>query len=368
MARIFFSMSGEGRGHATRVRAMVDMLRQDHEIEIFAPGDAYELLAPAYRGTDIPVRRIPCLRFVYNDSGRLDKVQTFLGSFRYLWRMPALLRRLEKVLRRRKPDVVITDFEPALPRAAKRARVPFISFNHQHFLIVNDLRELPLRLRLHVAFMGLVVRMFYWGQARTIVSSFYFPPLKARYRDVVQVGVILRPSVIGAPRGREGHLVAYLRKFARRNVLEALRSSGMPVYIYGLGERPPQDNLTFKAISEEDFLRDLGTCEALVSTAGNQLVGEALYLGKPVLAMPEPNNHEQYINAYFLEKEGTGEWVELEELDAPRMASFLSKLDIYRSRIRPEKFNGNPLALDAIRTFVSRTFAPAGATPAKESP
>ena len=48
---------------------------------------------------------------------------------------------------------------------------------------------------------------------------------------------------------------------------------------------------------------------AVVSTAGNQLVGEALYLGKPVLVMPERVNFEQAINAHYLEQSGAG-WVE----------------------------------------------------------
>ncbi|MCP5528711.1 MAG: hypothetical protein H7A47_18120, partial [Verrucomicrobiales bacterium] len=32
MARIFISMSGEGRGHATRVRAVTEALRAQHEV------------------------------------------------------------------------------------------------------------------------------------------------------------------------------------------------------------------------------------------------------------------------------------------------------------------------------------------------
>ena len=32
-----------------------------------------------------------------------------------------------------KPDLVITDFEPLLPRAARLEGVPYISIDHQHF-------------------------------------------------------------------------------------------------------------------------------------------------------------------------------------------------------------------------------------------
>jgi len=352
MAKIFYSMSGEGRGHATRVRAIVDELRQRHEITLFAPGDAYELLEPAYRNSDVKIHRISCLRFYYTAKGKLHRIKTAIGAVRYLRKYWRARGRLDEYIRRHQPDVILTDFEPSLPRAARRTGVPFISLNHQHFLIVNDLAQLPWRLRLHAWFMGLVVGSYYRKQARTIVSSFYFPPLKKKHDDVVQVGVILRPSVIGAARGNEGHLVAYLRKFATPNVIDALRQCGREVRLYGLGDKPPEGNVRYCAISEEHFLRDLATCDALVCTAGNQLVGEALYLGKPVLAMPEANNQEQYINAYFLEQEGTGEWVELQELTPGRIRAFLGRVDAYRQRIVPDKFHGNPVAISAVEDFL----------------
>ncbi|CAN5277105.1 glycosyltransferase family protein [soil metagenome] len=345
-------MSGEGRGHATRVRAIVDALRDRHEIAIFAPGDAYELLAPAYANSEVRVEQIPGLRFFYTPKNRLDFLKTGAMAARYSLRFRSLLKRLTARLREGKPDLIITDFEPSLPRAAKRCGIPFISLNHQHFLIVNDLSALPRDLRRHAAYMALVVRSYYSGMARTIVSSFYFPPLKPQFKHVTQVGVILRPSVANAVRSRRGHYVAYLRKFAPDTVLTALKSLGAPVYVYGLGERASDENLSFKKISEENFVNDLASCEALISTAGNQLVGEALFLGKPVLAMPEHGNHEQFINAFFLREEETGDWLPLEKLDAAALASFISKLPDFRQRIVPEKYNGTPLALDAIEQFL----------------
>jgi uncharacterized protein (TIGR00661 family) len=353
MARIFYSLSGEGRGHATRVRAIVDLLRDRHQVTIFAPGDAHDLLAPAYANSNVTVEKIPGLRFHYTAKHRLDTMATLGMAGRYLTGYHKLKSMLRARIRDEKADLVITDFEPSLPRSARECGVPFISLNHQHFLVVNDLSELPLALRRHAFLMSLVVRSYYSGMARTIVSSFYFPPLKPGFRNVIQTGVILRPSVVTAPRSRDGHLVAYLRKFAPVNVLNALREMKMPVRVYGLGKRPDDGNLHFEEINEARFLADLGTCEALISTAGNQLVGEALYLGKPVYAMPEANNHEQYINAFYLAKERTGDWGELEQLDAPRLGQFLSRLDEYRSHIQPEKFNGTPLAIRGVEEFLA---------------
>jgi hypothetical protein len=38
MAKVFISLSGDGRGHATRIRALVEALRAEHEITLFTSG------------------------------------------------------------------------------------------------------------------------------------------------------------------------------------------------------------------------------------------------------------------------------------------------------------------------------------------
>jgi uncharacterized protein (TIGR00661 family) len=357
MARIYFSMSGEGRGHATRVRAMVDrLLERGHRIGLFAPGDAYELLAPVYaHDKRVRVRRLPGLHFYYAPNRKLDYLRTGREALGYLLRLPSLVRRLERVLRREKPDLVVTDFEGSLPRAAKRAGIPFLSINHQHFLVVNDLSELPAPLRRHTLYMGWIVRLFYWGQAETVVSQFYFPPVKKSWQGrVVQAGVLLRPELESATPTNEGFVVAYLRKFGSANIMAALRLCGRRVKLYGLGERPASDNIEYCAIDDRQFIRDLAACEALVCTAGNQLVGEALYLGKPVFGLPEANNAEQYINAWYLKQSGCGRWAELEEVTPDDVRAFLDDLEPYRARIDRDRMNGTPVALATIERHLAK--------------
>ena len=47
-------------------------------------------------------------------------------------------------------------------------------------------------------------------------------------------------------------------------------------------------------------------CQAVLTTAGFESVCEALYLGKPVLMMPQPNHYEQACNALDGERVGAG--------------------------------------------------------------
>jgi uncharacterized protein (TIGR00661 family) len=350
VARIFYSMSGEGRGHATRVRTVVEWLRGSHEVTLFAPGDAFELLGSAYAGSDVDVRRIPGLYFRYDARRRIDTVATVRAGWGFVRHLGDGVRTLRHVIERERPDLVITDFEPILPRAARAARVPLVSLNHQHFLAVSDFRGLPLRLRTWAGAVARLLPAVVSGQSATVVSSFYFPPLKPRFRGrVAQVGVLLRPALLAADPSAGAHLVAYLRKVVAPHALRALAECGEPVRVYGLGERPRDGNLEFFAIDEERFIADLASARALVTTAGNQLVGEALHLGKPVLAMPEPGNWEQYINAHYLASEGGGAWIDMEAVSAAAIRAFLVRLDEHRAAIRPERVNGNAAAFAALR-------------------
>jgi uncharacterized protein (TIGR00661 family) len=349
MARIFFSLSGEGRGHATRARAVVESLREEHQVSLFASGDAWRFLAPLYRDTAVKVHRIGGLRFHYNEERRLNFTRTGAEALRFLRRLPMLVGMLERQIRRGRPNLVVTDFEPALPRAARRLGVPFVSLDHQHFLLTYDLASLPPRLRLYAAYMALIVRAYYSGQAATVVSSFYFPPLRRGCRDVTQVGVMLRPEVLAARPERAGHLVAYFRRFAGDHLLAALHATGRAVRVYGLGACPPAGRLSFHAIEERRFVEDLAACDALISTAGNQLVGEALYLGKPVLALPEARNFEQYINAHFLAQSGAGAWREAEKVTSADVAGFLARLGGFRPPPDSARIHGLPATLAVLR-------------------
>ena len=348
MANLVFSLSGEGRGHATRVRALVEELRQRHDITVLAPGDAFDFLAPLYASGYVRVREIPGLRFHYDARRRVDGWQTAVGAARYARALPELVTEIGRWLDADPPDLVVTDFEPALPRAARRRGIPFVSVTHQHFLLTYDLSGLPPALRFHAAIMRCVVRAYYSGQQHSVVSSFYLPPLRRGCRNVSQVGVMLRPGLRQALPSRGDYLVAYLRRFAGSNVLAALALTGRPVRIYGLGERPAEGRMTFHAVEEERFIEDLAGCAALVATAGNQLVGEALFLGKPCFVMPEGRNYEQFINAHFLAQTGAGTWMEMERVTWEALRGFVRRLDDFAARIDRRRLDGLPAALRAL--------------------
>lgn len=353
MASIVYSICGEGRGHATRARAVIEGLRERHQLTLFASGCAHEMLEPYCLATGIRLIRIPGLHFTYNRAGRVALFRTMGAAGRFRWNIADYVAAVTPELERARPDLVVADFEPILPRAARDLGVPFVSFDHQHYLVVSDLSSLPFWLRQQAAISAPFVRALYDWQEATIVSSFYTPPLKDRHADAIQVGTLIRPEVFRCRPERGPHLVAYMRRQAPPDVLAALAASGREVRIYGIGERPPEGRLSYLAIDQQRFIDDLASCEALISTAGNQLVGEALYLKKPMLVLPEARNFEQAVNAHFLHQSGAG-WSETGKLTAERLGEFLERADAFRAHIHPDTICGNQAALRALERQIAR--------------
>jgi len=140
-------------------------------------------------------------------------------------------------------------------------------------------------------------------------------------------------------------------------VLDILASAGCPVKVYGLGERPPLGLLTFCPIHERRFVEDLAGCRAVVCAAGNQLIGESLFLGKPVLAIPEAQHHEQLINAHFLQQMGVGAWSTLEDFQRETLRRFFDRLEEYRANAARlcGRLDGTHDALTVIHELLGRT-------------
>lgn len=332
---------------------MTEHLRHEHELVLFAPNEAYDFLAPIYNKPEmksVEVRRLPGLKFYYTNR-RLDLTKSILHGVKFLSQLRRNVRETSEIVRHEKPDLIVSDFEPILPNAGRSCDVPVVSLNHQDFLLAYDLSSLPPSLQRWAWMMSFVVRAHHVDHAETIVSSFFKSPLLPGYSNVVQVGPLLRPDVSQAQPSEGGFILSYLRKATSDQTLELLKLCDRPVKVYGLGRRPAAGPLTFHEIDENRFTEDFIHCDALIGAAGNQSLGEAIHLGKPVLALPESSHHEQMINSHFLKQMGAGTWTSIESFAKSHLTTFLDGITRFRANLASYRgvTNGNSLALAAIR-------------------
>jgi uncharacterized protein (TIGR00661 family) len=302
MARILYAIGGEGRGHAARVLAMTEALRGcGHEVT-FACGGQARAFVEARGETALPV---PALRQVL-DGNRLRLTRTALANTPTVLSAGYTVRRLTRQLEALAPDLVVSDFEAFVPRAAARVGIPVVSFNNQE-AITEAVYALPEGLRASATFVETVIRAIAPAAAvQRIVTALTELPLRHPDRTTL-VGPILRRAVREAVPHRGRHLVAYFNVERRLGpILRALEGAGVPVRLYGTGATGQRGSLTFRSLSNEAFLEDLVTSRGVVTTAGFTLLSEALHLGKPVLALPNGSVFEQTFNARMLEGIGAG--------------------------------------------------------------
>lgn len=361
MAKIAISLCGEGRGHATRISTLVQRLGDAHEILIWTSADAFEFLRRQFPAGHPRVRleEIPGVVFEYT-GGRLDVMRSIASGLDYQARqLGPLVDQMMRELEAFGAVLAITDFEPALPRAAGRLGIPLISVDHQHFLLAYDLDALPWSLQWNAWFMSHAVWLYVAEAADTVVSAFFRPPLRRGWQHVVQVGPLLRNEILQATPRDDGFLVSYLRRHTPFSAIEALADCGLPVRVYGLGHRDHVGNVSFHAIDDRRFVEDLAACRAIVSAAGNQLIGEALQLGKPLLVLPERAHSEQLMNAHFLRSMGCGDFCLLEEATSDRIRSFVAATGDLRPALDAVAGRMDGTA-DVIRVIERRLAAPAG--------
>lgn len=354
--KIAYGVHGYGRGHAARALAVLPELVRRHEVRVLAGDDAYHALE-----ADYDVVRIPVLRYSLDKKGKRSALRTIGRS------IPAVLdlklrgpitEMVCDVLRELAPDVVISDTEAWTHRAAATVGLPRIGFDHFAVLAECDWpmswwdrRLCGFEVR---AYRGLMGR-----PQRCVIASFYAPPV--RRKGVRVVGPVLRREVLDAQTTRGEFLLVYLSNGDHHftpKVEAALAGAGLPVVVYGTSRCGGEGGLQFKPISNETFVADLAACRAVFSTAGNQLISEAVHLQKPMLVMPE-DSLEQRLNAETIERLQFGLHVRRQGLTGAIVRRFLDGEAKWRGHLRRPRRDGAREAVDAIEEF-ARELAGAG--------
>ncbi len=318
MKRIFWGVMGEGLGHVTRTLAVIEHL-PECEVHIFTSGQALAYLA----GTAYPhLHAIEGLMFRYR-NGRVAQCASLRGAVSFFLRSRARnVRQILDAADRLQPELFVTDFEPSLPGAARRWGGPLVSIDNQHRFSHCSVRDLPLGLRCYAKFVGQYIRCA-MGQPRVAVISTFSPEyLRPAAANAVVVGSVIRPAVEVLQPSDEGFVLAYVRDSIRAPLLACLHQLDRRSVVYGASPEECRGRVEARPLSP-DFVHDLARCACVVSTAGHQLISEAHCLGKPLLAIPEPGQYEQYINAFYLEKVGGGRRCNLTSLSTRLVQDFV---------------------------------------------
>jgi len=349
--RIAYTVMGYGRGHAMRTAAVLPALESAHTVRVFAGRDAHSVLSHHHDSVEIPV-----IGYQYGDDGRISPRRTMLrnaGPVADLLAAGPQTRRVWNQMADFGPDVVISDSETYGHRFARHYGIPRIGFDHVGIMAYCRCRFAEGD-RLAGLRDGLGYRAFMGDPDRVLISSFY--PARPRHERVQVVGPILREGVRKALPHDGGGLLVYLNKGDHQytSALDtALRACGETTVVYGTSRRGSHANLVFKAPSQQGFIDDLAAAHAVVCTAGNQLLSEAIHLGKPVLALPE-DAVEQRLNARAICDLGVGESAPLHQLSLATLGGFLERRNHYAQATAAHRRDGLGEAITHLKTAIAQ--------------
>lgn len=297
MARILYGVQTDLGGHLVRSRVIAQNLK-GHEV-LFAGGERISSI----RRFGFDTTTIPLLGTVMR-NGRLAPLATAMDTVRVLSQSHAVLGQLSSVIQDFKPDLVITDYEYFVPIAARRAGLPCVSIDRQHF-VTNCVYPLPeggqigrnlLKASMYATRMKAsryFVISFLEAQARNPQLTEIFPP-------------VIRPEILALTPKQNDYALAYLHSSPIDWIRKHLSGRKRQFIIYGHDLEFEEGNLRFRKHDPDRFAHDLAGALFVMSHAGHNLISECLHLRKPLLCFPGPGLYEQYLNAFLLEREGLG--------------------------------------------------------------
>lgn len=326
MKKIFYGLSGEGLGHASRTLSVIDAM-PDVEFHVFTYGKAYDyFLRLGYPC----LHRIKGLMFSYK-HGNVDYLDLAKRALSFYHReLPLNIHEIQHQARLIEPDLYVTDFEPSVPRAAKGLGGKLVSVDNQHRFAYWDGIRLPLGLRIYGWICGAAAKLMVPNPDHTVISTFHWDKIKVRRPNVTLTNGLLRKSIEEEAPSDDNYVLVYLRDSVADKVLKAIEYLPYKFVVFGaplasirvgkmMEEKP---NFTFLPLSPV-FTKYLAHCTCVISTAGNQLLTEARYYRKPVLAIPEPRQYEQDINAHYASYVNMGRRLTMNGLNAKKVDDFI---------------------------------------------
>ncbi len=354
--KILYGVVGEGLGHAMRSRVVLEhLLAAGHDVEIMASGRACEFLGKRFAD----VNRIHGLHMILEEN-RVRKGKTLwsnvLGG---VLGLPDNIKAYFDLLADFEPEVVISDFESWTYLYGKTHRLPILSIDNMqviHRCALPD--EIIEGHRVAFELTKAFIKGKLPGCDAYYITAFFRPP--TRKPDTYLFPPILRPEILAARPSDGDHLLVY-QSGPNEALAAALARAGVEARIYGmrpgLTEEARDGNLRFRPFSEAGFIDDLASCRGVIAGGGFTLMGEAVYLHKPMLSVPLAGQFEQVLNARYLEREGYG--VAADDLDDPAVVPrFLERVGDCGRALAAYRQDGNRELLAAVDAFLARAVTP----------
>lgn len=349
--RILYGVVGEGMGHATRSRVVIEhLLLAGHEVHVLVSGRAHEMLSKHFQG----VHRVHGWHLVYEDNV-VKKKKTAWSNLVDLFKEAPILERAYRQLDDFRPEVVISDFESWSYVYAQAHHLPVISVDNMQ--VINRCQHDEDVLEGHHGEFLLakaIVKSKLPGSHHYVVTTFFRPPV--RKERTTLVAPILRPEVLAAKSTPGDHVLVYSSADSAETLEAVLHEfTGVQFRVYGMRRgidtEQVDGNVAHRPFSEAGFIADLASARAVIAGGGFSLMGEAVYLHKPMLSVPLAGQFEQILNARYLQKLGFG--LCRESITHADVAEILARADEFSGHLASYHQDGNREVFAAVDALLA---------------
>lgn len=330
--RIFYSLCGEGLGHAIRSAVVIEyLIREGYDLIVFASDRAYQYLSNKFDN----VYEIGGFNTVY-ENNRARYKKTFVYNMKDV---PSDLKnninKMYKLARKFKPDLIISDFEFYANLLSHILRIPLLSIDNMH-VITEAKYDSPSKYAKDKIFAEAVVHAFIQRADRTLIYSYFYPPLKNE--DTTKyVNPILRDEIYALKPRKGRHVLVYQTSDSNDDLIELMKKNPeVDFIVYGFHKDERDENVLFRSFQEKQLFNDFKDARCVITNGGFSFITEALQLEKPVLSIPVNKQYEQILNAMFIERLGYGE--HHDHINQNVLDNFLENIEVYRKNIR-ENYN-----------------------------
>lgn len=302
--KILYGVQATGNGHISRSREIIrELKREGHEIIVLFSGRDEKLLWAVEDFQPYIVRR--GLTFV-TENGRIKVLKTIFQV--------KIVRLLQDIfsLDISGFDLIITDFEPVTAYAAKLRKKLSLGIGHQYAFRY----KIPFP-----RFEWLSALILRWFGPADVPLGLHWHHYHAPILPPVIPSHFLNIQTVFTPH----KIVVYLPFEIEEKVMKILNSiEGYEFYFYCSATKANDAGFMHqRPFSREGFLKDLLSCEGVITNGGFELPSEALHLGKKLLVCPVQGQSEQIANGLALDQLKLGSV--MKKLNRPAIINWLDQ-------------------------------------------
>ena len=240
--QIIYAACGEGMGHAIRTSVVLNHLKQENDVVVFASSRAFEYLSGKFDN----VYEIYGFNTVYEDNAVNDK-KTFIKAMKNLPRdVKDNIKLLYNIANEFKPELIISDFEFYSNILSKIIRVPMISIDNMH-VITHCKIDVPRKYSRDKLKAEGVVRSFIMLPQKYLITSYFYPEIKNS--DKVSIfPPILRNEILNLESVKGDHVLVYQTSTSNSKLIEVLKKVDENFIIYGFDFEKVDENLIFREV------------------------------------------------------------------------------------------------------------------------